>query len=116
MRCPVCGGPLVKDLVWGEVVCAQCGLLVSEAPVDVGPKWHVFDEREKGQVKIEPRCVYADGKPLQDVYILLVYGYIVQVIVIAGKEFYVFLFRSDANEFIKRRFGLEQFQIRRCKS
>ena len=117
MRCPVCGGGrLITDRERGVAVCAQCGLVVVESAVDVGLERRIFDEREKRQVKIKPRCVYADGKPLQDVYILLVYGYIVQVIVIVGKEFYVFLFKRDAKEFIKRRFGLEQFQIRRCKS
>ena len=120
MRCPVCGSGslvLVKDRRRGMVVCRECGTIVFESAVDVGPKWRVFDEREKRQVKIKPRCVYGpDGKPLQDVYILLVYGYIVQVIVIVGKEFYVFLFKRDAEEFIKRRFGLEQFEVRPCKS
>ncbi len=121
MRCPVCGSgdSLVKskDRKREMVVCRECGVIVFESGVDVGPKWRVFDEREKRQVKIKPRCVYGpDGKPLQDVYILLVYGYIVRVIVIVGKEFYVFLFESDAKEFIKRRFGLEQFEVRPCKS
>jgi len=42
--CPVCGGPLVTDLQRGEVVCAQCGLVVAEAAVDVGPEWRVFEK------------------------------------------------------------------------
>jgi transcription initiation factor TFIIB len=45
--CPVCGGPLITDRERGEVVCAQCGLVVAESTVDVGPEWRVFDEREK---------------------------------------------------------------------
>ena len=45
--CPACGGPLVTDLQRGEVVCAQCGLVVAEAAVDVGPEWRVFNEWEK---------------------------------------------------------------------
>jgi transcription initiation factor TFIIB len=53
MRCPVCGGPLVTDLQRGEVVCAQCGLVVAEA-VDTGPEWRVFDEREKRRVRTAP--------------------------------------------------------------
>ncbi len=28
-------------------MCAQCGLVVAESTVDVGPEWRVFDEREK---------------------------------------------------------------------
>ena len=45
--CPACGGPLVTDLQRGEVVCAQCGLVVAESAVDTGPEWRVFDEWEK---------------------------------------------------------------------
>jgi transcription initiation factor TFIIB len=50
MRCPASGGPLVNDLQRGEVVCAQCGLVVAET-VDAGPEWRVFDEREKRRVR-----------------------------------------------------------------
>ena len=53
-RCPVCGGPLVTDRERGEVVCAQCGLVVAESAVDTGPEWRVFDEREKRRVRTAP--------------------------------------------------------------
>jgi transcription initiation factor TFIIB len=52
--CPACGGPLVTDLQRGEVVCAQCGLVVAESAVDVGPEWRVLDEREKRRVRTAP--------------------------------------------------------------
>ena len=52
--CPVCGGPLVTDRERGEVVCAQCGLVVAESAVDTGPEWRVFDEREKRRVRTAP--------------------------------------------------------------
>jgi len=42
--CPVCGGPLVDDKERGEVVCAQCGLVVAESAVDTGPEWRSFDK------------------------------------------------------------------------
>jgi transcription initiation factor TFIIB len=45
--CPVCGGPLVTDLQRGEVVCAQCGLVVSEFAVDVGPEWRTFEKEKR---------------------------------------------------------------------
>jgi hypothetical protein len=68
-------------------------------------------------MEIRPRCVYVDNGPLRDVRILLVYEELVRVIVVVGcKEFYAFLFKRDAKEFIKRRFGLEQFEVRPCKS
>jgi len=44
--CPACGGPLVTDLQRGEVVCAQCGLVVAEA-VDTGPEWRSFDKEKR---------------------------------------------------------------------
>jgi transcription initiation factor TFIIB len=42
--CPACGGPLVNDRERGEVVCAQCGLVVAESAVDKGPEWRSFDK------------------------------------------------------------------------
>jgi len=45
--CPVCGGPLVTDRERGETVCAQCGLVVAEAAVDVGPEWRTFEKEKR---------------------------------------------------------------------
>ncbi len=36
------------------MVCTQCGLVVAESTVDVGPEWRVFDEREKRRVRAAP--------------------------------------------------------------
>jgi len=36
------------------VVCAQCGIVVAESTVDVGPEWRVFNEREKRRVRAAP--------------------------------------------------------------
>jgi transcription initiation factor TFIIB len=47
MRCPSCGGPLVTDLQRGEVMCAQCGLVVAESAVDTGPEWRVFEKEKR---------------------------------------------------------------------
>jgi transcription initiation factor TFIIIB Brf1 subunit/transcription initiation factor TFIIB len=52
--CPACGGPLITDRERGEVVCVQCGLVVAESTVDMGPEWRVFDEREKRRVRTAP--------------------------------------------------------------
>jgi transcription initiation factor TFIIB len=51
--CPACGGPLITDLQRGEVVCAQCGLVI-EGVVDMGPEWRVFDEREWRRIRAAP--------------------------------------------------------------
>jgi len=45
--CPACGGPLVNDRERGEVVCAQCGLVVAESAVDTGPEWRSFDKEKR---------------------------------------------------------------------
>jgi len=45
--CPECGGRLVSDEERGEVVCADCGLVVEEDEIDRGPEWRAFDGRER---------------------------------------------------------------------
>jgi len=45
--CPACGGSLVTDLQRGEVVCAQCGLVVAEETIDTGPEWRVFEKEKR---------------------------------------------------------------------
>ncbi len=52
--CPACGGPLVNDRERGETVCMQCGLVVAESTIDVGPEWRIFNEREKRRVRAAP--------------------------------------------------------------
>jgi transcription initiation factor TFIIB len=47
MRCPACGGTLVTDRKRGEVVCAQCGLVVVEETIVTGPEWRSFDKEKR---------------------------------------------------------------------
>jgi transcription initiation factor TFIIB len=54
MRCPICGGRLITDLQRGEVVCAQCGLVVAESTVDTGPEWRVDEREKKRRVRAAP--------------------------------------------------------------
>jgi transcription initiation factor TFIIB len=49
LHCPECGGNLVTDEEHGEVVCADCGLVVEDAAVDRGPEWRAFDAGERDQ-------------------------------------------------------------------
>jgi len=45
--CPECGGAhLVRDYDRGEVVCAACGLVLTERAIDQGPEWvaHSMEE------------------------------------------------------------------------
>jgi len=40
-------GSASRRQVEGEVVCAQCGLVVAEAVVDMGPEWRSFDKEKR---------------------------------------------------------------------
>jgi transcription initiation factor TFIIB len=40
--CPECGGTVHTNSV--ETTCADCGLVLSEHPIDHGPEWRSFDE------------------------------------------------------------------------
>src|SRR4030043_1052 len=48
--CTECGNTeMIFDPNRGEVICAQCGLVISDGLVDRGPEWRAFDsdQREK---------------------------------------------------------------------
>jgi len=46
--CTRCGSRnLVHDPENGETVCANCGLVIDEAPIDRGPEWRAFTADEK---------------------------------------------------------------------
>jgi transcription initiation factor TFIIB len=49
LRCPECGGDLIKDEERGETVCSECGLVVEEDEIDRGPEWRAFDSAEKDE-------------------------------------------------------------------
>jgi transcription initiation factor TFIIB len=62
--CPRCGGTnLIRDLEVGEEVCGECGLVVSEEIVDVGPEWRAFTSAEKEN---RPRAGMARSYTLYD--------------------------------------------------
>ncbi|MCD6227284.1 transcription initiation factor IIB [Candidatus Micrarchaeota archaeon] len=43
-KCPKCGSTnLVRDYEHGELVCADCGYVISENIEDLGPEWRAFD-------------------------------------------------------------------------
>ncbi len=48
--CPECSsGDIINDTTRGEMICSQCGVVISERIMDSGPEWRAFtnDEREK---------------------------------------------------------------------
>ena len=49
VSCPDCGSvEVVRDNEKGEVICAKCGLVLSDHRIDSGPEWRAFtsDERD----------------------------------------------------------------------
>ncbi|MCD6513397.1 MAG: transcription initiation factor IIB [Candidatus Asgardarchaeum sp.] len=48
LRCPECGSTnIIRDPKHGELVCADCGLVISEHLIDQGPEWRAFTPDEK---------------------------------------------------------------------
>ena len=49
-KCPECkGSRLIRDYEKGELLCAQCGLIIAENIQDLGPEWRAFDAEQKGK-------------------------------------------------------------------
>ena len=47
-KCPQCNSAnLVTDEVNGEVICAECGLVVTENMINRGPEWRAFTLEER---------------------------------------------------------------------
>ena len=48
VSCAECGGTeVVRDIEKGELICATCGLVLSEHRIDTGPDWRAFTTEEK---------------------------------------------------------------------
>ncbi|KUO39384.1 MAG: transcription initiation factor IIB, partial [Hadesarchaea archaeon DG-33-1] len=46
--CPECGsGKLVRDYERAELVCADCGFIITEKIMDMGPEWRAFDQEQR---------------------------------------------------------------------
>ena len=46
--CPQCGSTdLIGDYERAEVVCANCGLVIDDNLVDMGPEWRAFDHEQR---------------------------------------------------------------------
>jgi transcription initiation factor TFIIB len=47
-HCPECGKEnLIEDYDLGEVICQNCGLVISEHEMNQGPEWRAFTKEEK---------------------------------------------------------------------
>ena len=46
--CPECGSRnLIQDYDTGEIICGDCGLVITELSIDEGPEWRAFTQSEK---------------------------------------------------------------------
>jgi len=49
-KCPECGSEhLVRDYERGELVCGDCGIVISDQIIDQGPEWRAFDSAQNEQ-------------------------------------------------------------------
>jgi len=65
--CPVCGSDkFVYDPERGEVICANCGFVIQENMIDMGPEWRAFDasQREKRSRTGAPESILLHDKGL----------------------------------------------------
>jgi len=59
-KCPECGkSDLILDQVEGELVCEQCGFVVSSPILDHGPEWSAFNA-ERTRVGAPPTWIFHD--------------------------------------------------------
>ncbi|MDR2623437.1 MAG: transcription initiation factor IIB [Methanobrevibacter sp.] len=48
VKCPECGSEnLIGDYERAEIFCAECGLVIDENIVDMGPEWRAFDHEQR---------------------------------------------------------------------
>jgi len=48
-ECPECDGSVVHDEEHGETACENCGLIVDEDEIDLGPEWRAYDARGRAE-------------------------------------------------------------------
>ncbi|MHA1593297.1 MAG: transcription initiation factor IIB [Candidatus Baldrarchaeia archaeon] len=47
LKCPECGSKeILRDPVRGELICSNCGLVITDHLVDMGPEWRAFTHEE----------------------------------------------------------------------
>ncbi len=47
-HCPECGSErIIRDYERGEIICGDCGLVITENIQDAGPEWRAFDADQK---------------------------------------------------------------------
>lgn len=58
-KCPECGGTLITDYRHAELYCEDCGIIITERLVDLGPEWRAYDsEQASKRVRTGPGSSY----------------------------------------------------------
>ncbi len=60
LTCPECGSKhIVRDHKHAELYCAECGTVLAEALIDLGPEWRAYDQEQAAQrVRTGPPLSY----------------------------------------------------------
>ncbi|MDG6224217.1 MAG: transcription initiation factor IIB [Candidatus Thermoplasmatota archaeon] len=46
-KCPECGSEhIIRDYERGELVCGDCGVVINDLQIDMGPEWRAFDSAQ----------------------------------------------------------------------
>ena len=49
-KCPECGSEhIIRDYERGELVCGDCGIVINDLQIDMGPEWRAFDSVQTEQ-------------------------------------------------------------------
>ena len=57
IKCDDCGSRnLTKDATRGEVVCEDCGLVLLDQEVDLGPDWRSFEGDDRARTGAAHEC------------------------------------------------------------
>ena len=49
-KCPECGSEhIIRDYERGELVCGDCGIVINDLQIDMGPEWRAFDSAQNEQ-------------------------------------------------------------------
>ena len=69
-KCPECGsGNIVTDSERAEIYCADCGIVIAEELVDLGPEWRAYDAGQRKKIRAEQTDPHSTGKGLGTSYV-----------------------------------------------
>lgn len=68
-ECPECSSKnIITDYKRAEISCADCGAIIAENIVDLGPEWRAFDSEQWNKIRAERTNPYSASKGLGTPY------------------------------------------------